>query len=137
MEPTYANLPSRFKAAFIDSVILIGMMYLASEVFSLFDSIPNYFRFTVAVFIFLLYDPIFVSAFGGTIGHSYIGISVKRDGDSEKNIIFPLAIIRFIVKVFLGWISLLTTTSNEKKKAIHDYIAKSVVIEKADINPKD
>jgi len=137
MKPTYANLPSRFKAATIDSIVLIGMMYLASEIFSLFESVPNYFRLTVSVFVFLLYDPIFVSVFGGTIGHSYIGISVKRDGDSKKNIIFPLAIIRFIVKVFLGWISLLTTTSNEKKKAIHDFIAKSVVIEREDINSKD
>jgi uncharacterized RDD family membrane protein YckC len=129
MKTQYAILPYRVKAAFIDSLILVTMMYVASEVFSLFESIPNYIRIIVSAFIFFLYDPIFTSAYGGTIGHSYSGISVKRDNDNDKNITFPTAIIRFIFKAFFGWISLLTVAGNEKRKAIHDFIAKSVVIE--------
>ncbi len=129
METQYAILPYRVKAAFIDSLILVAMMYGASEIFSLFESIPNYIRIIVSVFIFILYDPILTSVYGGTIGHSYSGISVKRDNDIDKNLTFPIALIRFIFKVFFGTISLLTVTGNEKKKAIHDFIAKSVVIE--------
>ena len=46
-----------------------------------------------------------------------------------KNISFPFALVRYLLKMFLGWISLLTITANDKKKAIHDFVAKSVVIE--------
>jgi uncharacterized RDD family membrane protein YckC len=41
---------------------------------------------------------------------------------------FPVALIRFTAKVFLGSISLLTITGNSKNRAIHDSIAGSVVI---------
>ncbi|WP_339701833.1 RDD family protein [uncultured Marixanthomonas sp.] len=129
MQLTYATLPDRIKAAFIDAVILIAMMYGASELFSLFESVPDYLRIMVFAFIFILYDPIFISTFGGTIGHLYNNILVKRDTNPSKNILFPHAVLRFIFKFLLGWISLLTTTGNEKRKAIHDYIANSIVIE--------
>jgi len=37
-------------------------------------------------------------------------------------------LVRFLAKVGLGWLSLLTVTGNEKKMAIHDYLAQSVVL---------
>ena len=58
------------------------------------------------------------------------GIRVKKDNDQLKNISFPYAVIRFIIKISLGWISLLTIYGNEKGTAIHDYLAKSVVVYK-------
>src|ERR1035437_2836289 len=80
------------------------------------------------VFIFLLYDPSFTSIFGGTIGHMIIGIRVKRSRNEQRNILFPLAIVRFIIKASLGVISLITVTGNIKRKAIHDFVAGSVVV---------
>ena len=118
----------RVKAALIDSMFLIGEIILASYIFSLFENVPDYAKIIVFVFIFLLYDPLFTSLFGGTIGHMIMNIRVKRSRNEERNILFPLAIIRFIVKVFLGWLSLLTVTGNNKKKAIHDMVVGSVVI---------
>ncbi len=118
----------RVKAALIDSMFLIGEIILVSYIFSLFENVPDYARIIVFVFIFLLYDPLFTSLFGGTIGHMIMNIRVKRSRNEERNILFPLAIIRFIVKVFLGWLSLLTVTGNNKKKAIHDMVVGSVVI---------
>ncbi len=73
-------------------------MFIASYVFSLFENVPDYARIIVFVFIFLLYDPLFTSIFGGTIGHMIIGIRVKRESNIQKNILFPLAILRFIMK---------------------------------------
>lgn len=129
MKKEYARLFDRVKAASIDAMILIAMMYAAAEIFELFDNVPNFARALVAVFIFLLYDPLLTSFYGGTIGHSFSGIGVRKDNNSEKNISFPSAIIRFLFKICLGWISLLTITANDKKKALHDFIANSVVIE--------
>ncbi len=129
MKKDYPILLDRVKAATIDAIILIAIMYAASEVFALFESVPNYIRMIVLVFVFILYDPIFTSLFGGTIGHSFIGIGVRKDNDTDDNISFPNAFLRFIIKAILGWISLLTITGNKKKKAIHDFAVNSVVIE--------
>ena len=125
----YANLPSRVKAALIDGVLIILVMYATSEILSQYEDVPSWIRVVAFLFIFVLYEPIFVSAFGQTLGHSNVGLHVKRESDTTKNINFPLALLRYLVKLFLGWISLLTVTGNTKKKAIHDFVANSIVIE--------
>ncbi|GAB5473945.1 MAG: hypothetical protein Mars2KO_20440 [Maribacter sp.] len=129
-EKNYAQLPDRVKAAVIDSILLIAAVYLISEIFAQFETVPQFVRITAFVLIFICYDPIFTSVYGGTIGHSYAGISVKKDRNRNKNISFFAALLRFVFKASLGWISLLTVTGNEKKKAIHDLVAGSVVLEK-------
>lgn len=125
----YSTLLSRIKAVFIDSIIIIGIMYAASEIFGLFESVPNYFRVIVFLFVFLFYDPLFTSIYGGTIGHSYNGIGVRRDDSTNRKISFPMALLRFVFKSLLGWLSFLTIGGNDKKKAIHDFVANSVVVD--------
>ena len=124
----YPQLLERIKAAFADIIILIGLMIIASSIFSSFEQVPDSARIAVFVFIFALYDPLFTSIFGGTIGHILMGLKVKQEKNPEKNIWIHLAIIRFLAKVGLGWISLLTVTGTEKKTAIHDSIVGSVVL---------
>lgn len=126
----YPGVLSRVKAVITDSVVLIAFMFLITYVFEHIKNVPNNARITAFVFIFILYDPIFTSAFGGTIGHLTNGLNVKRAADENKKIIFPFAVIRFIVKALLGWISLLTVSGNEKGKAIHDSLVGSVVVYK-------
>ncbi|MCL6267925.1 RDD family protein [Flagellimonas myxillae] len=125
----YAILPNRIKAVVIDAIILICAMYLISELFASFEHVPNYARIVAFVLIAILYDPIFTSAFGGTIGHSYGGITVRRESDPGKHILFPLAIVRFLVKTLFGWLSLLTVTSSDKKQALHDLVVGSIVLD--------
>jgi len=124
----YPGLLDRVKAIVTDGVVIILFILAATYVFSLFENVPVNAKIIAFVFIFILYDPIFTSSFGGTIGHMIVGIRVKRENNEKKNILFPLAIVRFIVKAFLGWISLLTVTGNVKSRAIHDYLVGSVVI---------
>ena len=64
------------------------------------------------LFIFLVYDPFFTSIFGGTVAHFINKIRVKREKAESKNILFPLALIRYVFKTLLGWVSLLTITGN-------------------------
>jgi len=133
MEKTKKNYPvllDRFKAVFADSIVLIILMKIITDIFSLFDNVPDISRAIAFVFIFFLYDPLFTSIFGGTIGHRINGIRVKKEINTNKNISFPMAFIRFIIKASLGWISMLTVPSDEKKKAIHDNLANSIVIYK-------
>ncbi len=128
---TTQNFPGvldRVKAIVADGIITIIFMFIAYLLFSLFDNVADSARMIVFIFIFVLYDPIFTSAFGCTIGHKMMGIMVKRKSDESKNIIFPLAILRFIIKFVLGIISLLTVSTNKKRNAIHDLIVGSVVL---------
>lgn len=128
MDINYANLPERIKAAFIDAMIMILAMYAVTEVFAMIENVPNYVRAITWVFIFFLYEPIFVSSLGWTVGHSYLGLVVRRDDDPSKKINFFVAMLRVFVKWLLGWVSLVTTTGNSKRKAIHDIVAFSVVL---------
>lgn len=128
MENKYTKLFTRVKAAIIDSIVLIVLMYLASWVFNAIGTVPNYARITVFIFIFLMYEPILISMFGATVGHFFNDIEVKRENNESKNVNFLRAILRFIFKFFLGWVSLLTIRNSEKGKAIHDFIGGSVVL---------
>ena len=128
MKNEYAILPDRIKAAVIDGILLIAAMYAASEILNIFENVPNNIRISIAISLFILYDPFFTSQYGGTIGHSFSKITVRKDIDRENYIGFPSALLRFILKISLGWISLLTVTGNQKKKAIHDFVVNSVVV---------
>jgi len=128
MEYTYASLPDRIKAAIIDGLVIIAAMFAISEVFSWFQTIPNIARILAFISVFIGYDPIMTSTYGATVGHTFSNISVKRDKDRTKNLAFHSALLRFILKSSLGWISLLTVTGNTKRKAIHDLAVSSVVL---------
>jgi uncharacterized RDD family membrane protein YckC len=122
------GVSDRVKAVVTDSFVIIGFMLLLSLLFSMFEAVPDSFRMAGFVFIFILYDPLFTSLFGGTLGHRIMNLQVKRKSNLEKNILFTQALIRYIIKVLLGWISLLTVGNNKKNLAIHDWVVGSMVL---------
>ncbi len=124
----YPGVSVRVKAVVTDSIMLVVFMVVVTYLFESFENVPDYARIIAFIFIFVLYDPLLTSTIGGTIGHMIFGIRVKREKNQQKNILFPLAVIRYLVKVLLGWISLLTVPGNKKGKAIHDLIVGSVVV---------
>ena len=128
IENNYPGVFDRVKAIIIDGIVIVVFMFLASYIFSLFESVPDNARISAFVFIFVLYDPIFTSFFGGTIGHMIIGIRVRRVSDEQKNIPFYLAIPRYVVKALLGWVSLILVSGNAKRMAVHDYLVGSIVV---------
>ncbi len=130
VEKNYPGVSDRVKAVVTDSFIIIFFLFVVSYIFSYFENVPTIIRIIAFVFVVILYDPFMTSVFGGTIGHMMFGIRVKRENNQTKNILFPFAIIRFIAKAILGWVSLLSVHGNEKRKAIHDYIVGSVVVYK-------
>ena len=128
IEYKYADLVDRIKSAFTDMLVFVGLMFLTTSIFSSIENVSTPARIAAFVAIFGLYEPLFVSLLGGTIGHYLNGLRVRRDSEVKNNIAFPLAFTRYIVKILLGIISLFTVTSNLKNKAIHDTIVKSVVV---------
>ena len=130
-EMKYATLLKRVKAAIVDFLVLMGLGLSVSTILSKFENVPDFVRIILFILIFILYDPIFTSTIGATIGHLFLGLRVRRSNNEDKKIIFPIAIVRFILKALLGWISLLSIAVIKKKKAIHDLVAGSVVLQSA------
>lgn len=110
----YTNLLERVKALFIDSLVLVFSMVIFTQIFSAFENVPDFVRISAAVLIFVLYSPLCVSFWGGTLGHHLVGIRVKNEKDESENITLLMAVLRFAIKASLGWISLLTITGNKK-----------------------
>jgi uncharacterized RDD family membrane protein YckC len=128
-EIKYGTLINRLKAILIDALVLLGLCMIATAVFSRIGYVSDTVRMVVFIFIFLLYDPLFTSIFGATIGHLIIGLKIRRAKDITRKLIFPMALIRFIIKGTLGFISLMTISITKKSRAIHDIVAGSVVLQ--------
>lgn len=118
----------RVKAVVIDGMMMVIMMFLFYKLFSFFGEVPDWARGAVIIFVFVIYDPITVSLFGATMGHSSVGIKVKRLNDHSKSIPFHFAFLRFATKLALGWISLISVSFDEQKRAMHDMVAGSIVL---------
>jgi hypothetical protein len=78
--------------------------------------------------IFIL-EPGLVAVTGGTVGHHLQGIRITRI-DGQGNINIFAATIRFVVKLALGWLSFMFVFTAAKHQAVHDLVARSVVIHK-------
>ena len=130
----YPTLLDRVKAVIVDGFIIVAGLVIAGLIFAEFPNAPGYVRGAVFILVFLLYEPIMVSL-GGTFGHRIFGLRVKSHINHSRNIIVPLAIIRSVVKWFLGWISFFSMLSNPEKRAIHDLLSGSIVLYSEDCSP--
>jgi uncharacterized RDD family membrane protein YckC len=123
-------IADRIKSALIDSVVLVGLMFTAFYALSFFGIESGLVKGALFVLVFL-YEPIMVS-FSQTIGQRFIGIRVveqKTEENTEvKSIGFLRSIARYIVKLILGVLSLVTINFDEQSRAIHDKFVRSIVI---------
>lgn len=124
----YPSLLKRIQSVAIDTVLIFFVAYL---IFSLLDSYSFAALNLKAVFfilIFVLYEPLMVTFTGGTLGHKVMEITVRQELNHNEHILLASAFLRFFAKVLLGTLSLLTVTLNDEKRAIHDMVSGSVVI---------
>ncbi len=126
----YPPLIDRFKSTIIDTVVLIALMLIASIALDGLPDSASWVRAACFVTVFVLYDPL-CTAFACTAGNYFVGIRVRRNDDHGNRINFFLALMRYIVKVLLGWVSFLTIHSNREKRAVHDMAAGSVMVKLA------
>ena len=125
----YKNYPGiflRVKAAFIDVFIMIILSLAASDLFSNINADSTY-KILVFVLIFMLYEPLMVSINKATIGQRLLKLKVEKL-NTGKRLNIVSAIIRFLIKSLLGWISLFTISSNQNNQAIHDIAVNSIVV---------
>lgn len=125
----YPLLGDRVQSTFIDTLLLIVLMFVFASVLDRFENVPDWVRITMFVSLFVIYEPVCTSL-GFTLGNYIKNIRVRQYDNSSKRINIIQALLRYIFKISLGWISFLTIHSSTKRRAIHDMVAGSVMLKK-------
>ena len=125
----YPLLGDRVQSTFIDTVLIIILMFVFTSVLDKFENVPDWVRAVLFVGVWVVYEPL-CTTLGFTLGNYIKNIRVRRLSDNSKRINFFQALIRYATKIALGWISFLTIHTNKERRAIHDFAAGSVMIKK-------
>jgi uncharacterized RDD family membrane protein YckC len=122
----YARFSRRVSAIVADWMIAIAIIFGALALGITVQS-DNFSRgLGVAVIAaLLLYEPVLVSATGGTLGHYFTNLRVvdERGG----NVSFLKACARVILKGTLGWFSFVIMAATRRNQAVHDLLTRSTV----------
>lgn len=131
---TYPNLLRRYTAAAIDVAVVIFIIYLGSRVGLAADSDANS---TVKwpLLLFIVYEPI-GNRFGATIGQLLMRFRV-RTFNGQKRVPIWRGIIRVFAKYLLGIISFVRMPVQKQRRALHDFLSGTIVLELAEVNALD
>jgi uncharacterized RDD family membrane protein YckC len=133
MEVRYPDLKTRVQSTFIDTILMLVLMFLASVILDkinpLQDSEDGWVRGLIFILVWGVYEPV-STVLGCTLGNYLMKIRVKKYSNNTRRINLVQAYVRFVLKIVLGWVSFLTINSNKERRAIHDFAAGSVMIEK-------
>ena len=123
----YPSLSDRIQSAFIDAVLIVVLMFMATALLDKYENAPDWIRIVLFFGLWAVYEPL-CTTLGCTLGNYMKGIRVRRYDNESKRINFFAAFVRYCVKVLLGWISFITIHFNPERRAIHDYVAGSVMV---------
>ena len=123
----YPFLSDRIQSSFIDLVFIVMMMFVFASWLEKYDNAPDWIRVALFFGLWAVYEPVCTSL-GGTLGNYMKGIRVRQHKSSTKKINIFQALLRYVLKTTLGWISFLTMHTNKERRAIHDLAAGSVMI---------
>lgn len=134
--PPLQDLPSlkeRVQSSFIDGLLIISLMFITAQVLDSAGPVPDWARIVIFLALWVLYEPL-ATTLGCTFGNCLMKIRVREHDLPAKRINFIQAFIRYIIKVFLGWLSFVTIHSNPEKRAIHDLAVGSIMVRLPDNN---
>ncbi|MEN7548597.1 RDD family protein [Rapidithrix thailandica] len=130
----YPYLLTRYKAALLEGLLLVGIFATLMILTKNPENRPT--SFIIYIVIAILYEPIMLTAFAGTLGHKIMRIKIKAIQDTSKNINLFQGVIRILSKIILGWLSFLTINLNPEHHAIHDYLSASIVLNDPKVHNK-
>lgn len=125
----YASFQLRFRALLLDAGICLAFFIIGGVVAgAVLEQYPlaRSAIFVLIVSSILLYDPLMVSQYGGTFGHRAFNICVVQAG-TQRKLSLPSAIVRAVIKSFLGLFSLTFMFVTSKAQSLHDMAAGSEV----------
>ena len=126
-QPKYARFSRRLQAVLIDTILisltLVGVLLVAVALES--SNIGRLLGFSLVAAL-LLYEPLMVSLSGGTVGHLLRNLRVV-DNRSRRNVSFPKAVARTVIKSLLGLYSFVSMALTRRYQAVHDLFTNSSV----------
>ncbi len=122
----YPTLTRRYIATAIDAVFVLSAMILISYLFENADATGVKVRVGLILSLFVLYEPVCTSRFC-TLGQKIMRVRVRRYPSLERISLF-MAYARILIKALLGILSFFTLPFSQKRRAIHDMAARSIVI---------
>jgi len=122
----YPGILRRYFATIIDATFILTLVILSGYVFQHESETATSIKVFILLFMFFVYEPLCTSFFC-TIGQKITGIRVRNITNQDKISLFK-AYIRIITKLFLGIISFFTMPFSKRRRAIHDFIVGSIVI---------
>ena len=125
----YAAFRLRFRALLVDVGISLAIFLIGGIVAGVvLEQYPlgRVAAFTLIVGTILCYEPIMVSQYGGTLGHRALNIRVVQ-ANTERNLTLPKAVVRALIKQFLGLFSLAFMFVTKKAQGLHDFAVGSEV----------
>ncbi len=122
----YPTLTRRYIATAIDVAFVLGIIVLVSYLFENADATGVKIRVGIILFLLFVYEPLCTSRLC-TLGQKIMGVRVRRFPSLER-ISILMAYGRIIVKGLLGVFSFFTLPFSKNRRAIHDMVARSIVI---------
>ena len=124
----YPTIAKRVQSIFVDLLFIVILMFAAAKIIDLFGDAPDWVRIVLFLGLWGVYEP-FCTAYACTIGNYLLKIRVRKINHPAERINLFQAYMRYIFKSSLGWLSFLSVHTNEERRAIHDLVAGSVMIE--------
>jgi uncharacterized RDD family membrane protein YckC len=131
MEALYPTISKRFASSLIDGFFLMILMIVAAV--CLQEEHPAFRAARIAAFLLIIlgYEPILTSRFY-TLGQYLTGIRVRRQDRHEERIGIFASYVRYLVKGLLGFFSFFLIPYTKQRRAVHDWLAGSVMVNAAD-----
>lgn len=124
----YPKTSFRIKASLVDIILILSVMVFSAYAIDSIGGVPDWVRIAIMVLLFIVYEPMMVSKYGGTIGHRILGVKVTKSSDTTGRLNLPVAIIRSVLKFVLGIFSVMVSYTREDNRCIHDLICDSIVV---------
>lgn len=122
----YPLLVKRYQSVMIDGLVLFSIMIVTMVMMGESDARQTV-MVSMGVIFALVYEPL-LTTYGATLGQYIIGIRVRDSRNPRQRINIRRAYIRIVLKLMLGWLSLVAINFNPQHRAIHDLAASSVVV---------
>ena len=121
LAPAYATFSRRLQAMLYDSACLTCIVAVAVMLVAFGEPFPGAGRVAAGAVLLslLLYEPLMVSQYGGTLGHRRRNMRVVVDA-TASNPGIGRALVRFCLKTVFGIFSVIAMVATTRHQALHD-----------------
>ena len=126
-EVFYPRLVRRVRAYLIDQMVLLALFAAWLLLLPWMEGFTSAQRIFALMAPIWLAEPCLVSLTGATIGHHLMRLRI-RDARADRNLGFFRATLRAVLRLMLGWLSVLFILVTRRRQALHDVLLGSVVV---------